>query len=107
MEKYNINISIDRMWSIEAIKNIDQKIKSDKIEIDTFGQFEVVDGKINWIFDCDINESMIQNIYKDKLFFKEVIFFPYIYKDGKWNKKASFKGNFIDALFYIKKFFKT
>jgi len=107
MEKYNINISLDRTWSIEAIKNIDKKIKKDKTDIETFGQFEVVKGEINWLLDSDIDDDMIKEVCEDELFLKEALFFPYIYKDKKWNKQDSFKGSFIDALNYVKKVFKS
>ncbi|RLA07248.1 MAG: hypothetical protein DRQ51_06720 [Gammaproteobacteria bacterium] len=104
MEKYNINLG--NVYTIERVDTIDKEIKLDKVPDDwPFGQYELYQGKLNWILDMHVDDKVLEWAKKMPLFQETAEFICLDLHDR--NPKAkhvhSFTGTFIEALQWISK----
>jgi len=92
------------------VDTIDKKIKLDKTSDDwPFGQYEVYQGKLNWILDMDVDDEVLEWAKKMPLFQETAEFICLNLHDKKPGQKTRLKpvytfiGTFIDALQWISK----
>ncbi|PLY06781.1 MAG: hypothetical protein C0625_08030 [Arcobacter sp.] len=105
MEKYTI--SIGNGFTIEANNNLSAEQQIERKTNTFFAEFELVEGKIQWIYNpLPMRKEEFQNTKAFYLFQEKAEFVVFILEDKEWKSTDTFEGTFIDAFAYIQERFK-
>ena len=107
MEIYTISLSNGWCISHSKIDDFSDFEVPNIINELNFGQFNVKNGKIMWIYDpFPIQDEVIKKCQNLAMFENTAEFRVSEFDGKKWVFKEAFKGSFINALLYIKENFK-